>query len=1345
MLSSACSLWDIGYPLCTYSSIFIIFLIAWQIRRSYQGLSLEPKKSCCRRHRKVRQRARDVASRGKSPVSPDAPPPGELPPPLPNFEFHCQEPARRLPQEEAEKPWELLTIMKSQSWLPKEEHVRQLLCVDPCCQICDAASLEIQQLLQSERSQTSSGLGLPPGSSCLEMVPISRVSFEQNMELRSRHSRRLPLASGTPILAQLTEHLSQSTSAVGVRQCWADHLQLDQKFPLADMPRISETMASSRLKEPVVLMIEEKLMQNKAKFDEESQDRHHVKSSVSLLPLTPKTTNLTRTMSLQMNSVPPSRVPLLSPKVRRILELHVKKWIHFQKWGLPRRVEESLRQLVPGRTLFCQSRKNVLSSILSSGSEITMDRAGTISCQTNRLYLTDQPTQTCWVSEWSFINLKQRKPWHQIRTYLSSRELEHLSGFYAPRKAQANDSGSNLQSDYRGQLFCGLPSLHSESLDVTSLSSQGVSQNIPKSSSADRQPTRELSLPFLPQTPRKSAPLSSPASPNAKTPREHERAQINVPFLTLAECEALECHLLERQVKLQWGLPAVFLRKRYTWSHMLCEPHGKTTTIKTYWPRKPFSYPTREFSFPEHVRRLLEFHLQKQLIHLRWGLPQRIQRSIHSLLSSTDQQSRSCSSRALPDVSIPQPGHPEADGSGDKFALAVDKGSISTPRLFSQTKAMLENHIDSKCGQIHQGKVPAQVWRSWERKIPGTPAAVTPSSWIPQGQHPELQAESQSNPDLHPKAAPLEPEAFEQEQQASSGTLIEHCKRPHALSKEMIKKLETTLQHKYLAFLSGLPALYCVALSRPISPTVTSQPRTTEMMSRPVKSSPEARTQLTSLAGPLEPCPRDDKEASADATGEVQPDGQAEGRTEKVSLDSRTRDSARSINSHILAKLNFHLKKKVLAMQFGISEKERENKELALASPENESLQEFLRSLGIPEGTELQKLPRSGDSPPAPDANRVPLKKQPATAGQPVCHKPSQPSSRTVPHGSAQWGSKASKLRNKMEAQVYCIQMETSGEEPSLEKPFSTEPQSPGKSKSSAHVSTMTEKIEEPGKPKAVGDFGERDADFGLSPTSEKTHHDGDQEPEKGPLHRTPQGSSQQRQSVHLEDPSLPSPQEPSDLEFPEPPPKVFIEREPEHDMQDSQAKVNVIPKPAKIAKVPQSVASQASQGLPFPRSPTQGKPFGGQTWQDHISRGRVMPTSPHASPSLPEAGLKTKMKSFFHSINPKIKGKTHVEPIDSTPGKAVKTSKENVDKGLPQAKSPTKKTKTENCRGPKAQSASSEKSVIASFLTAPHISDSKLRPGPRQFGSVSAPGRPRHCPRHCPLLAYAIQYRNPP
>ncbi|XP_036033294.1 protein FAM205A [Onychomys torridus] len=1318
MLSSTYFLWDTEYSLYTYFYIFIIILIIWQVQQNYHRLKCEHTRSCCRRHRKVRQRARDAASR-----------------------------ARRLSREEAEKPWELLTIMKSQSWLPKEGHVRQLLCVDPCCQVCDAASLEIQQLLRSERSQTSPALsGLPLGSSCLEMLPVSRVSFEQNVELHPRHSRRLPLSSGTPVLAQLTEHLTQSTSVVGVRQCWADLLQVGEEFHRTDVPMVSETVASSGLREPVVLMTAGEVMHSNLNYVPQNQDHQPFNSQISFQTVNPESTQVMHPMTLSLVTTVPQ--PFLSPEVLRLLELHVRKLVHFQRWGLPRRVEESLRQLIPNPPMYFQPESNQpVSFILNTTSRNYVDRFGNISHQTWCSCTDSQPTQTFWVSEWSNVEPKRKTHCEEIPSPvgkpLFTPDHNVLRRICLLPEGQVNDSRSNLQKQCT-QLFCGLPSMHSESLVTTFLGAQDLSKDTPQSSYKDPDLLKESSpFPLLPHTLPQAPPPCSSTSSNESL-WEHQDAQLSVPFLTLAECKTLEWHLLQRQLQLRWGLPGVIPRSPYVQSHMQYKPCNKTkpqeTLKKVSCPGKSSSVLTRDLFFiPDHTRRLLEFHLQRQLIHLRWGLPQRIQRSIHLLLSSADQQSRSCSSRALPNVSIPQPGDPEADGSDDMFALAVDRSSIPTPRLFSQTKAILKSHVDSKCGQIHQGKVPACVQSSWECRIPGILAVGTPFSKISSGQPLELQAEN--NSDLYHKVVPLEPEALDQEKQASSGTLIEHCKRPQALPEEMIKKLETTLQHKYLAFLSGLPALYCVAPSRATSPAIVSQSATTEMPPGPVKIPQEKPlTQMIPLEDPcrsgLEPCTWHDEEASVNTTGEVQSEGQVERRTEKVFLDSQR---------EILGKLNFHLKKKVLEIKLGIPLTADDLKESNAAGPESESMQEPVRSLDIPEGTELQKLPGSGDSPPAPDANRVHLKKQPATAGQTVCHKPSQPSSRTVAHGSVQRGSKASKLRNKTEAQVYCIQMETSGDEPNLEKPFSTEPQRPDKSKSSAHIPTLTEKSEEPGKPEAVGDLGEMGADLGLSPTSEKTQHDGDQEPEKGPQHRTPQGSSQQNQSFHLEDPCLPSPQDPPDLEFPEPPPKVFMEREPECDKQDSQTKVNVTPKPAKIAKVPQPVASQASQGLPFRHPPTQGKPFGGQTWQDHISRGQVMPTSPHASPSLPEAGLKTKMKSFFHAINPKIKGKTHVEPIVSIPGKAAKTSKENVDKGLPQAKSPTKKTKTESCRGPKAHSVSSEKSVIASFLTAPHISDSKLRPGPRQSGSVSAPGRPRHCPRHCPLLAYAIQYRSPP
>ncbi|KAL1776242.1 FAM205A isoform X2 [Sigmodon hispidus] len=1241
--------------------------------------------------------------------------------------------ARRLSREEAEKPWELLSIMKSQSWLPKERNVRQLLCVDPCCQVCDAATLEIRQLLDSKKSQVSPALlGLPQGSSCLEMLSISNVSYEQDMDLYSGHTTDFPQA---PVTQIPTGHLAQLTSAVGVQQCCADHLQVGQEFHQTDMSMVPENVAHSRLEESVVLVNPGEMMHSK--YVQQIQNHQAFNSQIPFETLNPESTAIIHPMTMSLVTAVPQ--PFLCPEVLRLLELHVKKLVHFQRWGLPRRVEESLRQLMPNPPVYFQPGNNqTISFILNNTSQDY--RYGNISHQTWCSYTDSQPTQTYWVSEWSDVDSDQKAHCKQIPSpverALFTPDHNVLRGVCLLPAGQPNNSRNSLQKTT--QLFCGLPSMHSESLVATFLDTQVLSRDTPRPSYEDPHLLKESSpSPSLPPPLPKPAPPSSSASPNESL-CEHQEAQASVPFLTLAECKTLEWHLLQRQLQLQWGLPSVFPRSPHVQNHVHYKPCNKAKpqeTLKASGPRKSFSVLTRDLYFiPDHSRRLLEFHLQKQLIYLRWGLPQRIQRSVHLLFSSADQQSRSYGSRALPNVSIPQPGNPEADGSGDMFAPTVGKGPIPMPHLFTQAKAMLKSHVDSKCDQIHQGKVPVCVQSSWKSRIPWSLERGTSFPNTPPGQAPELQAEN--NPDLHHRVVPPEPTALSQEKQAISGALIEHCKRPQSLSEETIKKLETTLRHKYLAFLSGLPALYCVTPSRATSPAIVGQSAVTEMTPGPVKIPQEPLTQMTEFEDPcqreLEPCTWDDNEASVDITEEAQPQVHAEGRTAQVPLESQR---------EIVAKLSFHLKKKILEIKLGIPKTADDLKGPNAVSSESAFTQEPVASLGIPKSTALQKLPSSGDSPPAPDANRAHLQKQPDTAVQTVGHREKQPSAKAVPHHSVQYASKASQV----EPQVHCVQMETTGGKPNLEEPFNAEPQSPSKSKYSTHVPTLTEKSKEPEKPKAVGDLGEGDAVHGLPPTSEETHYVGDQEPEKRPLCRTPQGSSQQRHSFPLEDPSPPSPQDSPEPEFPDPPPEDFMKREPEHDMQHSQTKVNVIPKPARIAEVPQLVAPKASQDLPFPRPPIQGKPFRGQTWQDHTSRRRVMPTSPRASPSLPDAGLKNKMKSFLHSINPKIKSKIHTEPMVTTPGKVARTSKGNVDKGLPQAKSPTKKTKTENFRGPKAQPASSENSVIASFLTAPHLLDSKLRPRSRQYGAVSVPGQPRHCPRHCPRLAYATQYRNPP
>lgn len=427
------------------------------------------------------------------------------------------------------------------------------------------------------------------------------------------------------------------------------------------------------------------------------------------------------------------------------------------------------------------------------------------------------------------------------------------------------------------------------------------------------------------------------------------------------------------------------------------------------------------------------------------------------LLSPTDQRSLSCRDSRLPNVSISQPGKPEADGSGDMYSPTAGKGSIPMPQLFAKAKVILKSHIDAKCEQILEGKVPACVQSSWECRFPGNLAAGTLFPNIPQGQPLELQTENK--PDLHQEIVPWKPTDLGQETQTFSGAFIEHCRRPQSLSEETIKKLETTLRHKYLAFLSGLQFLYCVAPTKTISPIVDQSVITT--MPRPIKSPQQPLPQKFPFEAPclsgLEPCTQDDNETPANIAGEFQSGVQVDGRTEKVSPERQPLlNRPYSFDTEVPERLNFHLKKKVLEIKLGMPLKASAFQEPTAAEPESESTQEPLGSPQISESTRLQEQPTSCDFSPAPDPSKVHLR-QPAIAAQAVFQEQNQASSRAVRHSSAQQGLQFH--RDMTEAQVHYVQMGTSVETPNLGDPFSTDPQSPGKSKYSGHVPSKPGKL----------------------------------------------------------------------------------------------------------------------------------------------------------------------------------------------------------------------------------------------------------------------------------------------
>ncbi|XP_077003957.1 protein SPATA31F3-like [Tamandua tetradactyla] len=251
MLSPTYVQWDIiEYSLYNFGSIFVIVLIIWQVKRIHHGLRLRHKRSCCWRHRKVRQRARDAALR-----------------------------AKRASQKEAEKPWKLLSLMKSHSWLPREGSVRRLLCADPCCHVCNAVVLEIQQLLVGENTMISSiSSEASLVSSCLHILSMSSSSFEKSLEQPSQQSRELSLASITPTLSQLTDQksLSQPAAKSPSTVCNQDYctelLQHRQGFPLSDVSWGTEALSSSSLEEPRNPVNQKRRSKSNSEFVQENQE-----------------------------------------------------------------------------------------------------------------------------------------------------------------------------------------------------------------------------------------------------------------------------------------------------------------------------------------------------------------------------------------------------------------------------------------------------------------------------------------------------------------------------------------------------------------------------------------------------------------------------------------------------------------------------------------------------------------------------------------------------------------------------------------------------------------------------------------------------------------------------------------------------------------------------------------------------------------------------------------------------------------------------------------------------------------------------------------------------------------
>uniref|UniRef100_G3UMJ8 Uncharacterized protein n=1 Tax=Loxodonta africana TaxID=9785 RepID=G3UMJ8_LOXAF len=319
----------------------------------------------------------------------------------------------------------------------------------------------------------------------------------------------------------------------------------------------------------------------------------------------------------------------------------------------------------------------------------------------------------------------------------------------------------------------------------------------------------------------------------------------------------------------------------------------------------------------------------------------------------------------------------------------------SMPRLLTQTKAILQNHIDSKCWQTLQGTVTAHIFICQDSGILGS-MEVAQYPCIPENKLLELK--------IYQKVMPS---------QTSPGAVIDHTKLSRSLPKGPMEKLGTNLQDKHLAFLSGLPDLYYLAPSKATGLPITSQSEIAEIMPEPVEITPEPLTEMISYKEQrISPGPGiQDDETGADGAQEFLAEVQEEQTKEMVHLESQT-DAAilKALKTSILTKLNFHLRKKVLEIQMGIPIKARESRNQSVVVSEKLPTQEASGSLNSEGKTWLQKLHIPPNSPYAPDPELICLRKQLIFELKTVQQRKKQGSSRAGPHGSTHQVSKIAHL-----------------------------------------------------------------------------------------------------------------------------------------------------------------------------------------------------------------------------------------------------------------------------------------------------------------------------------------------
>ncbi|XP_049709032.1 protein FAM205A-like [Elephas maximus indicus] len=1269
---------------------------------------------------------------------------------------------------ESRKPRRL--IIKHQDWLPQEGRVLQLLYTNLYYHLSDDTALDIEQLVTGKNTLiTPISAGTSPHSSCLESLSISGVS-KQSLRLRSKNSREVFLASVSSTLLKLADQKSltqtagPSTGVVSIQDHWDEHLQLGKGFQLPDVPRDPGTTTSSRLEESRVPVNQQQMMYSSHRFFHGNQGQQPLRSHVSLLFLTTDLTNLTHGIAMHMVTISPAHLPLLSPELLRLLEVHVKKWMLFQRRGLLGHVEESLRQLMPHTPVTFTKYDNFNACV---------ETTGTISHKTWGSCMLSQPTQAFWLFKWSIREEEQschcQETPNPLALALPSAALKVLTGLYPQPERQAEDSGDRLKQKH-SQLFCAFSSLTSESLLVTYIEYPGTSTNryIPQFPTNVPFFFSERSILLLfPNNPTQSTSPSSTSTPNSVSPTDHQRNHINIPFLALAKFKALEWNLLQRHLLVRLELPTAFNKSQCAQSlmqHKPCDTAQSPETLGTSWSGKPISLLTGELPFlPDHAQMLLEFHLQKQLMQHHWGLSQRIKESTALLLSPADQQPLPSSSKALDHVNVPWPAAPEATGlpSTSQSAIAeimpepVEITRDSLTEMVSYEERCISPRTGHQDDETRADRAQEFLTKVQEERTKETLPKVPPGAAGGKESEKNDMEDSETNLNVITEAARNPGTAQPVVPQASQGqSLLGPLIQGNLLQKKLLQN-DTPQEQVRVACTQKSPSLTEFGLKNKkkcIFHCINPKRVHEESMFSPEKKGAKTRKNnlKKSLAPAKGPVPHAQIRMQNELCETVQyPETVGTSWSRKTVLMAELP----FFPDHAQRLLEFYLQKQLIQDHWGVSQKIKQSTVLLLYTADLQPLPLSSKALdhvnvpwcAAPEFSGVSDLisptlaPVSETMPHLLTQTKAILQSPmdskwwPILQGTVIAHifisrdwgipgrteavlrRKKQASSTGGPQGSAHRVSKISQLsRDMTDAQELCAQVEARVNSPSLEEARCPESQGPGKTndsgqtKDSGQVPTLAVKEEYPWKPKPQGDSEEKNAGLGVPSPTENRHSTDDEKPAGLSVNRTPGGPWQRSQSFDIAASCQQSPKYCPQFKLPKVPPGAAGGKESEkNEVEDSETNLNVITEAARNPGTAQPVVPQASQGRSSlgPRIP--GKRLQDKTLWKKTPEERVRLAHTQKSPGVPESGLRNKVMCSFRCINSKtLDEKSMFSPEE----KVTKMRKNCLKRSLAPAEGPVSQAKTEKItEDPKAQSVPTEKELSLAFSGGLEAPDKQL------------------------------------